>query len=120
MTTKSQTREQTVQALYAQYCEAHEASMAQFAPTRLDYAAATAVENAIVSAKLQPVTRSSKIMQPGTRLDISGVYVVDGTVYDFCKYREHGGFARIRCDKYDTLESYRNFSRPLPRYMWHE
>jgi hypothetical protein len=116
-----QTREHRVRELYAQYCEAHQAKVAQYAPTRLSWEETRQVEKAIVEGRLKPVTRSSKIMQNGTRLDRSGVYVIDGITYDFCEYCENrGSLPLAKCDRYDSLESFYNFSYPLPRYMWHE
>ena len=116
-----QTREHRVRELYAQYCEAHEAKMAQYAPTRLDWAEAYKIDKAIRENMLKPVTRASKIMQNGTPLDRTGVYDVDGVIYDFCEYCENrGSLPLTKCDRYDSLEAFYNFSYPLPRYMWHE
>ena len=116
-----QTREYRVRELYKQYCEAHQAKNAQYAPVRLSWQEARQVEQAIRENRLKPITRASKIMQNGTPMDRTGVYDVDGIIYDFCEYFENrGSLPLTKCDRYDSLEAFHNFSYPLPRYMWHE
>ena len=115
------TREYRVRELYADYCAQHEAKMARYAPTKLNWDEAYKIEKAIVKGKLKPIARASKIMQNGTPLDRTGVYSVDGIIYDFCEYTEtRGGLPRIKCYQYASLKDFYAFSFPLPRHRWHE
>ena len=115
------TREQQIRTLYTAYVETYEAKVAQWKPERLDYSECKRIDNIICSGRLKPKTRASKVMHHGTRLDLTGVYEIDGAVYDFCQSREDGvAWSQITCDKYESWEAWDNFSYPLPRYMWHE
>ena len=116
-----QTREYRVRELYNGYVQQHTVAYAQWQPVKLEWGEAYAIYKRIILEAVKPITRASKIMQNGTRQDRTGVYGLDGQVYDFCEYTEHrGGMSNYICYRYENYEAWRNFLFPLPRHMWHE
>ena len=111
-----QTRAYRTSKLYETYVEKHEAKMSQWKPERLNWEDAYKISQRIIAERPSKRSNNSKTMANGPLMDRSGVYEIDGEIYDFCEFSEfRGGLSSIIVYKYESMEAWYNFTFPLPK-----